>query len=328
MNPMKGEPKSLAQQYPLAEVLSHLTDSSLTISNSELGELSDLNTQEAKQFETVWEQIDTQRKQQILSRLQELTEDNFELNFDRIYRNAIYDTDDKVRREAIEGMWENCDPSLVRPLLRLVQQDPVTEVRSAAANALGRFSLLVEQQKIPLENRVHISRALLAVIHNPGEPIELRRRALEAVAPLSLPEVTQAIWQAYRREAPGLRISSVYAMGRNCDMLWMPTILKEMDNDDPEMRYEAATAAGQLGEAEAIPRLIELTHDSDMEVKLAAIQALGKIGGQEAKQTLRVALASKSQAVHDAAEHGLAEMDQYEQPIIQRPDESDDTDTD
>ncbi len=328
MNPKKGEPKSLAQQYPLAEVLSHLTDSSLTISNSELGELSDLNIHEAKQFETVWAHIDTQRKQQILSRLQELTEDNFELNFDRVYRNAIYDTDDNVRREAIEGMWENCDPSLVRPLLRLVQQDPVTEVRSAAANALGRFSLLVEQQKIPIENRVHISRALLAVIHNPDEPIELRRRALEAVAPLSLPEVTQAIWQAYRREVPGLRISSVYAMGRNCDMLWMPTILKEMDNDDPEMRYEAATAAGQLGEAEAIPRLIELTHDYDMEVKLAAIQALGKIGGQEAKQTLRAALASKSQAVHDAAEHGLAEMDQYEQPIIQRLDESDDTDTD
>jgi HEAT repeat protein len=328
MNQKTDEPKLAPHQTPLAEILAHITDTSQSLSNTELGELSDLSADEVKHFEVAWASMDTERKRQILARLEELTEDNFELNFDRIYRSAIYDTDDAVRREAVEGLWENCEPSLVRLLLRLVQQDPASEVRSAAATALGRFALLAEHQKIPGENRLRISQTLLTVIHNNDEPIEVRRRALEAIAPLSLPEVTRTIWEMYRREEPGFRISSIYAMGRNCDLLWMPTVLKEMDNDDPEMRYEAATAAGELGEAEAIPRLIDMTHDADMEVKLAAIQALGKIGGQEAKQRLQTLLASKSQAVREAAEHAVAEIVQYEEPAIPHPNESDEPDAD
>jgi HEAT repeat protein len=328
MNLKKDKPQSVAQQTPLAEILAHIADSTLLFSNAELGELSDLNSDEVKKFEAAWARMDTERKRQILARLAELTEDNFELNFDRIYRSAIYDADDAVRREAVEGLWENCEPSLVRPLLRLVQQDPAAEVRSAAATALGRFSLLAEHQKISAENRLRISQTLLAVIHNKDEPVEVRRRALEAIAPLSLPDVTQAIWEAYRREEPGLRISSVYAMGRNCDLLWMPTVLKEMDDDDPEMRYEAATAAGELGEAEAVPRLIELTVDTDMEVKLAAILALSKIGGQEAKQRLRTLMTNKSKAVREAAKHAITEIEAYEEPADPRIHESDEPDSD
>jgi HEAT repeat protein len=108
----------------------------------------------------------------------------------------------------------------------------------------------------------------------------------------------------------------------------MPTVLKEMDNDDPEMRYEAATAAGELGEAETVPRLLELTVDTDIEVKLAAITALGKIGGQEAKQRLRTLIGSKSQAIRDAAEHAMAVIEQYEEPATPRPHESDEPDAD
>jgi HEAT repeat protein len=328
MNQKKDEPKAVTKQTTLTEILTHLADSSQTLSNAELGELSDLSTDELNQFETAWAHMDTERKRQILSRLEELSEVNVELNFDRIYRSAIYDSDDAVRREVLEGLWENCEPSLVRPLLRLVQHDPASEVRSAAATALGRFALLAEHQKISAENRARISQVLLSIIHNQGEPVEVRRRALEAIAPLSLPNVTKVIWEAYHREELALRISSVYAMGRNCDLLWIPTVLKEMNNDDTEMRYEAATAAGELGEAEAVPRLVELTCDEDMEVKMAAVQALGKIGGQEAKQRLRTLITSKSQSIREAAEHAMAEIEQYEAPVIPRPNESDEPDAD
>jgi HEAT repeat protein len=328
MNRKKDDLKPNVQQTPLAEILAHIADIAQPLSNAELGELSDLSTDEARQFEETWSLLDTERKQQILSRLEELTEDNVELNFDRIYRNAIYDVDDDVRREAVEGLWESCDPSILRPLLRMVQQDPAAEVRSAAATALGRFAMLAEHQKLSDENRRRISLTLLEIIHNNDEPVEIRRRALEAISPLSLPEVTQAIWEAYRREETGLRISSVYAMGRNCDTLWMPTVLNEMGSEDPEMRYEAATAAGEMGEGEAVPRLIELTIDADMEVKLAAIMALGKIGGQEAKQRLRALITNKSKAVHDAAEQALSEIEAYEEPTGQRMHDFDETDAD
>ena len=100
MNQKKDEPKVAVQQTPLAEILLHLADSTQALSNAELGELSDLSADELKQFEEAWARMDNERKRQILSRMEELTEDNVELNFDRIYRSAIYDSDDAVRREA------------------------------------------------------------------------------------------------------------------------------------------------------------------------------------------------------------------------------------
>ncbi|MCL2678760.1 MAG: HEAT repeat domain-containing protein [Dehalococcoidia bacterium] len=327
MNPQKSDPTP-QQKTALAEILPHIADSATPLSNAKISELSDLTAGELKQFEAVWSGMDTERKQQLLSRLSELSDDNVELNFDRIYRNAIYDIDDTVRKEAIEGLWESSDTSLIRPLLRLAQDDPATDVRAAATAALGRFSLLAEHHKISAENRTRISEVLLAVIQKREESLEVRRRALEAVSPISLPDVTRAIWEAYRHEEPEIKISAVYAMGRNCDLLWMPTVLKEMDSDDQEMRYEAATAAGELGEAEAIPQLVELTRDTDTEVKMAAILALGKIGGQEARQRLRVLLSSKSRAVREAAGQAMAELESGEVPLNPHEAGVDEQDTD
>ena len=114
MNQKKDEPKGSPSQSTLTDILNHLADGAEPISNTELGKLSDLSVDEGKQFETVWAQMETGRKREILSRLEGLTEDNVELNFDRIYRNAIYDIDDDVRREAVEGFWESCGSGLGR----------------------------------------------------------------------------------------------------------------------------------------------------------------------------------------------------------------------
>ena len=43
---------------------------------------------------------------------------------------------------AIDGLWEDNRPTLVGPLVNLATNDPVAEVRAAAAIALGRFVLL------------------------------------------------------------------------------------------------------------------------------------------------------------------------------------------
>ncbi|MCL2141148.1 MAG: HEAT repeat domain-containing protein [Dehalococcoidia bacterium] len=305
------------QAIALTEILRVLNSEETELSYSLLGELSDLSAEEIKIFDNVWSALTTERKCEILSRLDELAKNNVELNFDRIYRNAIYSVDDSVRRMAVEGLWESTDASLLPPLLRLAKQDPSDEVRSAVATALGKFAVFAEHQQTTEENRHKLAQTLLGIIQDSSEALEVRRRALEAVSPLSISAVTQAIREAYHSGEQAMRISSVFAMGRNCDQLWTPIVLKEMENEEPAMRYEAATAAGEMGEMAAVPKLLSLTEDADTEVKLAAISALGKIGGKEAKQKLLSLLTDKSSTVHDVTEQALAEIGAYEVPDSQ-----------
>jgi HEAT repeat protein len=159
-----------------------------------------------------------------------------------------------------------------------------------------------------------LSRALLGVYRDDDTPVDIRRRALEAVAPLSLPEVRRAIMAAYHSDDFKLKVSAVYAMGKNCHPDWLDILLEEMDSDDPELRYEAAVASGELGEEPSVPRLIELTEDDDPDVRLAALQALGKIGGSEAREHLELHLEDPSEAVRQVAEQALNEIEMIDEP--------------
>jgi HEAT repeat protein len=309
-------PKKTSQAPPLlGEALSQMVDVCQTPKSRELAALSDLDAAELRQFAAAWTGLSAEHKHQVLHRLMEISENNVEYNFNAVYKYVLSDPDMEVRRLAVACLWEDEEPSLVRPLLRLLAEDSAAAVREAAAMALGRFSLLAEWQKINPEYRHRLSQALLEVIADSKEDINVRRRALEAVAPISVAEVTQAIWAAYRQDDPRLKASAIYAMGKNCDLLWLPTIIKELGNEDAELRYEAVTAAGELGEMEAVPLLVELLSDEDTEVKLAAVLALGKIGGAEAKRTLRACLGNKSQAIREAAEQALSEQAPFTRPF-------------
>jgi len=306
----------------LSEILAHISDETIPLSSQQLGELSDLNAEELKTFNCTWGKISTERKLKILSRLDELAKSNVEFNFDRIFRNAIYCPDSIIRQTAIECLWENSDTSLLQPLLRIVTQDPSTEVRCVAATALGRFAMLAEHQKVSADKRDRILKTLLEILANEIESSEVRRRALVAISPISVPAVTQAIQTAYNSQDPQMRIGAISAMGQNCDQQWLQYILLEMESAIPEMRYEAAIAAGEMGEPVAITQLINLTNDSDSDVRLSAITALGKIGGFEVKKHLNKLLKHKSQAVREVAEQAIAEIELLEIPVDKSPDET------
>jgi HEAT repeat protein len=104
-------------------------------------------------------------------------------------------------------------------------------------------------------------------------------------------------------------------MGRSCRERWLPTLIRELESDDPEMRYEAAMALGSMADRRATMRLAPLLHDEDQEVREAAIGALGQIGGREAKALLRQLLADPSPAVQAAAAAAVAEADFAEDPL-------------
>lgn len=300
---------------PIEKTIVELGNSNKSLLNSRLADLSNLNSEELELFERSWPAIEPKRRRQIVHRLVELAEDNLALNFDSIFKYCLKDQDNEVRSKAIEGLWENEEASLIEPLINLLEQDSSEKVQAAAAIAMGKFAMLAEHKKLRSCHISKIQEALLRVIGDKNRPVEVRRRALEAVAPISLPQVKTAIMEAYQGPNSRLRISSIYAMGKSCDPSWLPVLLKELAGADAEVRYEAAGACGELEEGTAVPYLIKLVNDFDVDVQMAAIQALGKIGNLQAKECLEQCLDSTSEAVRQTAEEALNELEAREDPL-------------
>ncbi len=300
---------------PIEETIADLGNSDKPLLNSRLAELSNLNSEELALFEQAWAAIEPKRRRQIMYRLVELAEGNFELDFDSIFKSRLKDQDAEVRSKAIEGLWESEEASLIDPLIILLNQDSSEKVQATAATALGKFAMLAELKKLRPSHKSKVCQALLTVIDDKSKPIEVKRRALEAAAPLSLPQMEKAIVKAYQSSNPKLRTSALFAMGKSCNHSWLPILLKELASADAEMRYEAAGACGELGEKEAAPYLLELISDPDVDVQLAAIQALGKIGGPEAKDCLERCLNNPSEIIQQAAEQALYQLEAGEEPL-------------
>ncbi len=300
---------------PIEGTIADLGNSSKPLPSSKLAKLSNLNPEELGFLKRVWATIEPKRRRQVVSRLVELAENDFELNFDSIFKNCLGDQDAEVRSKAIEGLWENEEPSLINPLINLLGQDSSQKVQAAAATALGKFIMLAEHKKLRSCHVSKVCQALLTAIGDKSKPIEVKRRALEAASPISLPQVERAITEAYQSHNAKLRVSSIYAMGKSCNPSWLPILLKELGSADTEIRYEAAGACGELGEEEAAPQLIKLVDDLDIELQLAAIRALGKIGGTEAKNCLEQCLDDSSEAIQQAAEQALHKLEVGEEPL-------------
>ncbi len=298
----------------ITEYLNTLADDGDALRYSGLLKLSDLSSDESDEFEDAWPAISMEVRRDILGKLTELAEDNLELDFNAAFRSCLADVDDGVRELAARGLWECDDRKIIRPLVGLVKGDPSAKVRAAACITLGRFTALAQEGKLSSRDEESIRSALVAVI-SPGEELEVRRRAVEAVACLPDPGVLEIIKEAYTSGVPELKQSSIYAMGRSSNVVWLPIVLKEMEDPSPPIRYEAATSAGLLGDETVAPHLISLLTDDDHTVQLAAIAALGSVGGALAGQALHKCLESDDEAIQEAADEALREIEFDEDPL-------------
>ncbi|MCX6003988.1 MAG: HEAT repeat domain-containing protein [Chloroflexi bacterium] len=289
--------------------IAEMADIHRPLVNSYLADLSQMAPEDLSDYDQTWKTIDLKRRREIITRLIELAADSAELDFDLIFKKCLTDPDADIRSEAIEGLWENEDPSLIPSFIDLLNTDPSEKVQASAAIMLGRFALMAELGTIGPRNGNLVGQVLLAVIDDNSKAVEVRRRALEAVAILSTQQVKETIKNAYKSRDERLMVSAIYAMGRNCDPNWMPLLLKELDNHDAEIRYEAVSACGEMGTEEIVSYLLPLANDPDLDVCLATIEALGKIGGNKAKRYLHENSTDSSEAIRDAIEQALAEIE-------------------
>ncbi|MDD5189952.1 MAG: HEAT repeat domain-containing protein [Dehalococcoidales bacterium] len=297
----------------IKDVLNEIVNTRKMPSNAHLADLAQATTGDMPLFRKTWSQIEPGLRFQILARLEELAQDNIEFDFDVVFISCLRDLDPRVRKQAIESLWENEDIGLIDVYTRILSADPAVEVQAAAAIALGKYVMLVEMMEIDARYGDSLRKTLLGVFHDKAKDIEVRRRALEAISPMTQPAVQEAIRQAYDSRDERLTVSAVYSMGRTCNEAWLPVLYKELGNPDAEIRYEAAGALGEIGSQDSIQRLVGLLEDDDVDVRQAAIQAIGEIGGAEAKQCLAKLVDDPNAAVREAALEAITFLREQEE---------------
>jgi len=284
------------------------------LSHRTLAKLSGLRGQPLEDFLVTWHELPPAERRLAVKTMAELAEDNVELDFNDLYRRFLKDPDAEVRSLAIEGLWEDERASTAELLIETVRTDAVESVRAVAVDGLGRFALRIALGEVSARVADRV-RAMLLELVAPGQPHELRRRAVEAGGYLSEEPFRQATRAAYAGSDIRLQASAVRAMGRSADALWTDTIMRELRSEEPMMRFEAVRAAGEMEDARFVPALTDAVDDEDTEVRLAAIEALGLIGGQRARQALMRIRQGRDPVLADAAEAALDEMDTITAPL-------------
>jgi HEAT repeat protein len=274
----------------------------------EVGHLSGLSGADLAAFRAGWLTLPVERRQAIVRLAVELAENDVQLDFVGLFRACLSDPDPVVRSQAIDGLWEDEEFRTADLLATILRQDPAEAVRTAAALGLARFTLAAVLGSLYAPSAARVRGALLAAAQDRRETVEVRRRVLEALGVFEDQSVVDLIEAGYADPSSKMRASALYAMGRNGDERWLPTILGELESEDPELRYEAARAAGGLENHRAVIPLIGRLSDEDLEVRLAAIGSLAAIGGDVARRALDQCARSKEAAVRQAAREALDEM--------------------
>lgn len=298
-----------------------------TPSAVEVAHLSALSPAEVAGFRAGWTALSPERREAVLRLAIELSENDVVLDFGEIFKIALDDPEPLVRVAGIEGLWEDDDYRIADRMTALLRQDSDERVRVAAALGLARFATLAEEGLLAASAANRLRAALFAAAQDRQEPLDVRRRVIEALGALDDARVAGLIEAAYADPDPKMRASAMYAMGRTVDERWLPIILGELESDNAEFRFEAARAAGLIGSGRALVPLITRLDDEDLEVRLAAIGALGEIGGDVARKALQRCAKSEEEVVRDAANEVLDEMDLDADPLSIAPFLNDNTPT-
>jgi HEAT repeat protein len=307
-----SEPRQQTVEEFREEVL-HLSDGPGTTTDAKI--FSDLERPKVAVVRRIWPTLPLATRRRLVAQMVELGEEQIEYNFSRVLKLALRDEDAQIRATAIGGLWEDQSEDLLAYLLDEALRDDDQLVREAAVRALAHFSQLVVEDEISPRWFTPLRARLLELVRG-DESLEIRRRALEALAVYTDdPDVTGEIERAYRATDETIQMSALYAMGRNLDARWFDTVLQEMENPSPGIRFEATRAIGEFSDPRAVPQLIEHLGDDDREVQLAAIGSLGRVGGTAPMNVLRRLASSKDDVVREAAEEALEEATFLSNPL-------------
>lgn len=297
------------------EVVRKLLSTDAELLNADVSVLSDLNDDGFVLFIQAWEKAGAERRFQLISKMVQLSEEDFILDFTRIFKMGINDLEEEIRIKSLDGLALEDKYIYARPIIGILRTDESPKVRSAAAEALGKFALMAECGDMPEAIGQEVIAILIETLQNIREPLSVRRHALESIACCNQELIEHYIEEYYYSDDPGVKASAIFSMGLNCNSRWSRYLIDEMQSETAEFRYEAARAAGEIGDEEAIPHLLKLVDDNDAQVQESAISSLGKIGGAEAKRALQKLCKTADARIKAAANAALTELLACENPL-------------
>jgi HEAT repeat protein len=258
-----------------------------------------------------------------------------------VLKDFLDDEEAEVRQLAISGLWDYPQPELIEVLFDKANNDPDEGVRCKAIITLGRYVYegvmaeydfdwgeieeIMREEELPEEDFLRVKEFLLAVYRDQDNTIDEQRYAVEALSFSSEPEIIEIIEDAYAHPNNRMKMSAIFAMGRNGHSNWEDTILNELYSPVRELQLEAIKAAGEAGFDRAGKPLWRLTFSDDQDVKLEAIWSLGQTGWEGAFERLDdLAFFSEDEEIRDTAQAALEEWYLYSGQLEDVYDEEED----
>ena len=283
-------------------------DDNVPLSYASLPELSGFTNPEADEFGHLWLEWSDERVLELVKRMVMLCEEQPDVEFEAIYKQGLLHPSAPVRLRSLAGLEESDDRALIKPLCRIMTDDPSTEVRAAAAETLVHLSALAQAGRLPPRYEKSITDELFAVLDNQNELDIVKLKALEAVSVFGGDRLTPYVEAAWSSGDWSARQSSIYAMGRTSDPQWANRVVEDLEHDVVSVRYEATMAIGELGDESHLRALEGPLDDQDLTVQLAAISAVERIGGDIAKNMLELRLVSSEPRVVELVRQALETM--------------------
>jgi len=269
------------EEKPFEEVLKALLNRDEVLDPLYLYRLSDINQENLSSLIEIWSDVHVERRRALMEDLELLTDSNTLLSFEPIFRMGLKDEDEQVRFFATRAIEIFDTDDLIPHFLSVLTSDPSVDLRAVTASVLGKYVYRGELDKIDKDQQIEIEDQLLEILEG-DHPLEIQRRALEAISYSSRDEVRDHILKAYHSDLEEWLASALFAMGRSYDYEnYSDLVIDKLQHTSPKVRLEAVRACGELVLEDAVPIILDLLNDLP-DIRRAAIWSLSQIGGEDA----------------------------------------------
>ena len=262
-----------SQVVPFQDALQAIRDSEMPVEHDQLQRFSDLEGDELEQFERVWAELPTDRRQALMAEFEALGVIDTVVSFEALGKCVLSDEDPVVRLHAAQLLWEYENRDICSRFLDLLVEDVDEHVRAAAAKGLGKYVLAGELDKLSKAEQLEIEESLKKLIESDKPDLE-RQRALESLGYSSSVYVNDIIAREFGSEQIDWVACALRAMGHSANSRWIPSVVSKLDSRSPRIRAAAVRAAGDLEIRESVPSLLELLDDPDEKMRKHALAML------------------------------------------------------